>query len=157
MIEPDHDCAWIRGHRSALRRTAGSLGGAGLSRAVIEAVARRLGIELSSAADPADEHTELLAIGPWRGTLHDGCFVQLETDEPDVRAALLAAALELHETYLGTRLGPDAMTAATDRLVEGAELPAESVPGRRELRLRAYPASAGMWQRWRAPVARIRA
>jgi hypothetical protein len=156
MIEPDHDCAWTRGRRSALHRTAGILGGAGLPRAVIEAAARHLGVTLSATIDPEDEYTELLDIGPWRGTLHDGCFVQLEVDEPDVRAALLAAALELHEAYLGARLQPGALAAATDRLADGAELLLQSIPGRRELRLRAYPMSAGIWRRWTAPVTRIR-
>ena len=155
MIAPDHDCAWTRGRRSAIRRTAGGLGGAGLPRAVLESAARRLGVELSSRADQDVEHTELLTVGPWRGSLHDGCFVHLEVDEPDVRTALLAATLELHESYLGGRLGPDALDAATNRLAEGGELLLRSVPRRGELRLRAYPASAGWWQRLTAPVTRI--
>ena len=97
MIEPDHVCAWTRRRRSVLRRVEGSLGGAGVPRAVIEAVARRLGVEMSSAIDPTDEYTELLTVGPWRGTLHDGCFVHLEVDEPAVRAALVEASLELQD------------------------------------------------------------
>lgn len=156
MIEPDHVCAWTRRRRSVLRRVEGSLGGAGIPRTVIEAVARRLGIEMSSAIDPTDEYTELLTVGPWHGTLHDGCFVHLEVDEPAVRAALVEASLELHEAYLGAHLGASALVAATDWLADGTELLLHSMPLLRELRLRAYPASAGTWQRWLAPVTRIR-
>ena len=156
MIAPDHDCAWTRGRRSAIRRTGGSLGGAGLPRAVLEAVARRLGVELSSTADPEDEHTQLITVGPWRGSLHDGCFVHLDADDAEVRGALLAATLELHESYLRGRLGPDALAAADNRLAEGGELLLHSVPNRGELQLSSYAASAGWWQRRTAPVTRIR-
>ena len=140
-----------------MRRDAGTLNGAGIPRAVIESVARRLGVALGSSPDPADEYTELLTVGPWRGSLHDGCFVHLDVDEPHVRAALLAAVLELHEGFLGARLDPNALVAADNRLASGGELLIESVPGRQEVRLRAYPASAGFWQRWVAPVIRIKA
>ena len=155
VITTDHDCAWTRRRRSVLRRAAGTLGGAGLPRAVIESAARRLGVALASAPDPTDEYTELLTVGPWRGTLHDGCFLHLETDEPRVRTVLLEAALELHEGYLGAQLVPSALVAAENRLAEGAELLLQSIPDRRELRLRSYPASAGWWQRHTAPVIRI--
>ena len=155
MISPDHDCAWTRGRRSVVRRTEGGLGGAGLPRAVVESVARRLGVELTSAVDPEDEHTELLTLGLSRGTLHDGCFVHFEVDDRDVRAALVAATLELHESYLGVQLAADALVAASHRLAEGTELLLHSIPGR-ELQLRSYPASAGWWRRRTAPLTRIR-
>jgi hypothetical protein len=156
MIEPDHVCSWTRRHRSVLRRVEGSLGGAGIPRAVIQAVAGRLGVAMSSAIDPADEYTELLTIGPWRGTLHDGCFVHLEVDEPAVRAALVEASFELHEAYLGVHVGASALVAATEWLADGAELLLHSIPNLRELHLSTYPASAGAWQRWLAPVTRIK-
>ena len=157
MIAPDHDCSWTRGRRSVLRRVPGGLWGAGLPRAVLEAAARRLDLGVSAAEPPEDEYTEAVTVGPWRATLHDGCFLHLETDAPEARSALLAAALELHEGYLGTPLGAAALAAANAALAQGAELLLESIPRRRELRLRAYPAAAGWLRRRLAPVTRIQA
>ena len=155
MIEPDHDCFWTRRRRSTLWRVAGAVGGAGLPRAVLAAVARRLNVDLSSAGAPEDEYTETLLVGPWGATLHDGCFLHLEADTPAVRHALVTAALELHEAYLGAAPGPRALAAVNDRLAEGAELLLHSLPRRRELRLQAYPRSAGWWRRRISPATRF--
>ena len=155
MIEPDHDCAWTRGRRSTLWRLAGAVGGAGLPRAVLGAVARRLNVGVSSAGPSEDEYTETLVVGPWRATVHDGCFLHLEADTPAVRHALAAAALELHEAYLGAAPGAQVLAAVNGQLTEGAELLLRSLPHRRELRLQAYPQAAGWWQRRVAPATRF--
>jgi hypothetical protein len=155
VIEPDHECFWTRARRSTLWCVDGAVGGAGLPRAVLAAVARRLHVGLSSAGGAEDEATETMMVGPWRATLHDGCFLRLEADVPAVRHALVAAALELHAAYLSAAPGPRALAAVTSRLEVGAEVLLHSLPRRRELRVQAYPSSAGWWRRRTSPATRF--
>lgn len=92
-------CSWTRRRRSTLSRRDGGLFAAGLSRPLLDAAARHLRAPLSLAPDPELDDEQRVALGPWRGWLHDGCLLSIGGDEPRLREALVAASLALHAHF----------------------------------------------------------
>ena len=150
----DHSCWWTRRRESELSRAQGRINGAGLSRAVLEATAARLGHELKVRA-PIDEETtedERFTIGPWSGTLHDGCFVECDADEPALRAAVIHANLALHGFYCGILSNPTWVERIAGSWSEGAALRFRSIPAERIIQLKRFPMGSGWIARLRAPM-----
>jgi hypothetical protein len=156
MIAPDHVCSWTRRHRSTLSRRGGELFAAGLSRPLLDAAAGHLGVPISLAHDPERDDEQRVALGPWRGWLHDGCLLTIDGDEPRLREALVAASLALHAHYLGRPIGPEWLRPLADHLGDGATLVLRSRPRERLLLTSVHPNDAGWWARRRAHVDRIR-
>ena len=157
MIEPDHRCAWTNRRRSELSWRGEYLHGAGIPRAVIGALASRLGHVLVATPDPDDDHGELLTLSSSRVALHDGCFIRLDPADPGVRNAFLATVFELHEYYLGSPVPVAGAALVRAHLRDGVTLELESDPRQHEFRLKHYPAGASWWARRRAPVELVRA
>ncbi len=128
---------------------------AGVPRAVIAALAARLGVPLVTQPDPEDEDGELLTIGPWRAAVHDGCFTRLDSVDPSVCEGFVTAVVELHEYYLGRPVGPAGVAAVRTHLRDGVTLELQTDPSRGELLLRRYPNGAGWWARRTAPVEQV--
>ena len=150
----DHSCWWTRRRESELSRAQGRINGAGLSRAVLEATAARLGHELKVRA-PIDEETtedERFTIGPWSGTLHDGCFVECDADDPALRAALVHASLALHAFYSGIPPNPASVERIAGSWSEGTVLRFRSIPAKRTVQLKRFPLGSGWIARLRAPT-----
>ena len=156
MIAPDHVCSWTRRRRSTLSRREGALFAAGLSRPLLDAAARHLGTPIALAPDPEHDDEQRVALGAWRGSLHDGCLLTIDGDEPRLREALVAASLALHAYYLGRPIGPERLRPIADRLSDGTTLVLQSRPRERLLLVTRHPNDAGWWARRTAPTERIR-
>ncbi|MEP6495592.1 MAG: hypothetical protein ABJF01_23095 [bacterium] len=128
---------------------------AGVPRAVIDAVARRLGHDIVAEPNPDDEYGELLTVGPWRITIHDDCFVRCPSIDASIRESFLGAVVERHDYYLGTPIGPAGVALLQLHLRDGVELELSSDVKRREFRVKHYPVGAGWWARRRAPIERV--
>ena len=150
-----HTCWWTRRRESELTRDAGALGGVGLPPAALRVAAEYLGQPLSITPDPALEFDETLVIGPWRGTLHDSCFVAFAADDPALRGALVAASLGVHAAYLKAAIAPRWLEHLVDRLAEGTVMRFRSLPHEQALVVRRYRCGAGWPARRRADVTRI--
>jgi hypothetical protein len=111
---------------------------------------------ISLAHDPERDDEQRVALGPWRGWLHDGCLLTIDGDEPRLREALVAASLALHAHYLGRPIGPEWLRPLADHLGDGATLVLRSRPRERLLLTSVHPNDAGWWARRRAHVDRIR-
>jgi hypothetical protein len=155
MINPDHSCWWTRRRVSQLSRREGQLAGAGLSRSVLEATAEKLGYPLATTPRPDEEYDEEVTLGPWRGNIHDGCFVSFESDDARLLEALLAASLELHAFYLGASVKPGCVTQLQHRLMDGMTLRLRSLPRERHLIAKSYRIDAGWWERLATPGDRV--
>ena len=157
MIAPDHTCWWTRQRQSYLSRRGGRIVAAGLSRPVLEAAARQLGYTLTLTVVPEQDHEddETVTLGPWRGNIHDGCFLSFESDDPRLREALLAASLELHSFYLGMPVQPGCVDLLKDRLIDGVTIRLQSVPKEGHLILKCYRNAAGWWKRFTTHAERV--
>jgi hypothetical protein len=155
MINPNHTCWWTRRHISELSRREGRLAGAGLSRSVLEATAQRLGFSLATTPRPGEEYDEELTLGPWRGNIHDGCFVSFDSDDPRLLEALLAANVELHAFYLGGPVKPTCAAQLQHRLTNGMTLRLRSLPQERHLIAKSYRNDAGWWERFTTTSDRV--
>jgi hypothetical protein len=152
MINPDHTCWWTRRHLSELSRRDGGLAGAGLSRSVLEAAAQQLGYSLTMDPRPGEEYDEEVTLGPWRGNIHDGCFVSFDSDDPRLLEALLAANIELHAFYLGAPVKLGCVTQLQHRVTNGMTLRLRSLPQEGQLIAKSYRNGAGWWERLRTPA-----
>jgi hypothetical protein len=155
MINPDHTCWWTRRHQSELSLRDGRLAGAGLSRSVLDAAAQRLGYSLAITPRSGEEYDEEVTLGPWRGNIHDGCFVSFDSEDPRLLEALLAANLELHAFYLGESVKPGCVTQLQRRLMNGMTLRLRSLPQERHLIAKSYPNNAGWWERFTTLADRV--
>ena len=150
----DHSCWWTRRRESELSRAQGRINGAGLSRAVLEATGVHLGHELMARAsvDAKETEDESFTIGPWSGTLHDGCFVEFEANEPALRAAVVHANLALHGFYCGIPSNPTSVERIAGSWSEGTVLRFRSIPAERIIQLKRFPMGSGWIARLRAPM-----
>jgi hypothetical protein len=155
MINPNHTCWWTRRRVSQLSRRDGRLAGAGLSQPVLEATAHRLGYSLAITPRPDEEYDQEVTLGPWRGNIHDGCFVSFDSDDQRLLEALLAANLELHAFYLGASVKPGCVAQLQHRLTHGMTLRLRSLPQERKLIAKSYRNDAGWWERLKTPGDRV--
>lgn len=155
MIEPDHHCAWITDQRSQLTWDGEHVTAAGVPRAVIHAVASRVGYPLAEEPDPNDEYGTLLRFGPWHCTVHDDCFVQFDSADEPLRNAFLQAIIELHDYYLQSAIGPAGVGLVAAHLRPDVTVELQSDARRCEFAVKSYPIAASWWERRSAPVKRI--
>ena len=150
----DHSCHWTRRRESELSRGHGRIIGAGLSHTILEAAAAHLGYELkltasTNAGTPEDES---FTIGPWRGSLHDSCFVQVEPDAQALRVAFVRASLALHSFYLGVPVNLDLADTVAGSWSDGTVLQFRSIPAEGIIQLKRFPTGTGWFARLRAPT-----
>jgi len=147
MINPDHSCWWTRRRVTQLSRRTGQLADAGLPRSVLKATAQRLGYPLATTPRPDEVYDEEITLGPWRGNIHDGCFVSFESDDARLLEAPLAASLELHAFYIGAFVKPGCVTQLQHQVMDGMTLRLRSLPREHHLIAKRYRIDAGSWDR----------
>ena len=151
MFVSDHDCWWTRRRECELSRRGTAIIGAGLPRAVLERAARHLGLELriasSAASDDELNDEESVALGPWTGALHDGCFIGFDESTPRLTEALVIGAIGLHENYLGRRLDAGIVQVIVDQLRDDMVVRLRSFTGNQRLTMKSYAADAGWLSR----------
>jgi len=82
------------------------------------------------------------------GATHDDCFFELHPTSPELRRALLLAALQLHEEYLGTAVDwSGVLPALLEHFASGMSLRMRSYPRRGKLAFRAYPRESSFLRR----------
>ena len=156
-MDPDHECYWTRRRRTLLTRRGRSLSGIGIPIVVLRHAASRLAVPMMLRPLPGEEYTDEVRIGAQVGDIHDGCFIGFEQPSPEFERALLDGVGELHATYLGGVSVPaEALVAVRDRLRDGWSVEMDANPGAATLRIRAFPADAGWWARFRAPALMVR-
>lgn len=153
MAKPGHTDWWTRRRTSQLSRRVGGISGAGLSKAVLEGAARRLGYSLTFAPRSGQDYDEAVTLGPWRGNIHDECFVDIESEDARLRDALLAAVVEMHSPYFGPPLDARCVAALQNELTNGVTLRLRSVA--EGLVVKRYRNGAGWWERFTTPAKRV--
>lgn len=75
----------------------------GIPLAAIRAAAASHGMTFDAVDSSEDDDTMIVTIGPIAGTVHDGCMLSVENSGEAAVDLVIAAALEVHSTYLGSR------------------------------------------------------
>ena len=95
---------------------------------------------------------EQFTVGPCRGTLHDGCFIEVESDEHELRIALVHASLTLHGRYLRLPPNPAWAEAVAGDWSDGTVLRFRSIPAERIIQIKRFPKGTGWCARLWAPT-----
>jgi hypothetical protein len=134
VLEPDHTCFWTRRRTTELSRSAERLRGAGIPLSALRFAAARLGFAVAATPSAENPDTVLLVIGPFRGSLHDGCLFSLEHPDAALQGAILEGVRELHTHYLGGVVAPaSAFVKVADLLQDGRSVRIKTRQGRLEL------------------------
>ena len=150
-LNDDHTCWWTRRHLSELARREGSLAGAGLLRSALAKAAEQRGYSLAIVSRAEEEYDEEVALGSWRGNIHDGCFVSFDSDDAQLLDVLLAAHLELHGSYLGGSIKPECLAQLKDKLQRGMTVRLRSRPRESRVIAKTYRNDSGWWERLAEP------